>query len=119
MLFRSVPRLLREAVRRRSFVLFDAAIEQLIPPTSVLAGASILAGVAALLLRARGAAFLAGGLVAGQVVYTLVGLLLVRAPSRVYLALVCAPALVAWKIWLYVRVLLGRDRQGWVRTPRD
>jgi cellulose synthase/poly-beta-1,6-N-acetylglucosamine synthase-like glycosyltransferase len=114
-----VPRLLREAVRRRSFVLFDAAIEQLIPPTSVLAGASILAGIAALLLRARGAAFLAGGLVAGQLVYTLAGLLLVRAPRRVYLALIYAPALVAWKIWLYVRVLLGRDRQGWVRTPRD
>jgi len=35
------------------------------------------------------------------------------------LALLAAPALVVWKIWLYARVLLGRDRQGWVRTKRN
>jgi len=114
-----VPRLLREAARRPSYVLMDAAIEQLIPPSSVLAGASIVAGVAALLLRAWGAAIVAGGLVLGQAIYLVAGLLLARAPGRVYLALVYAPALIAWKVWLYVRVLLGRDRQGWVRTPRE
>jgi cellulose synthase/poly-beta-1,6-N-acetylglucosamine synthase-like glycosyltransferase len=114
-----VPTLARRAVRRRSLLLLDAAIEQLIPPTSILAGASAMALLAALLLRATGAAALAGSLLLAQAVYVLTGLLLVRAPARVYLALLFAPALVAWKVWLYARVLLGLDRQGWVRTTRN
>jgi len=138
-----VPRLLREAWRavrtgrgRRGYLLFDAAMEQIIPPFSILAGASILGlvlaailGGAAALTVGRPAWQIGGGmawagldlgiaLLLGQAIYTFTGLLLARAPRRVYLALLAAPALVVWKIWLYARVLLGLDRQGWVRTKR-
>jgi 1,2-diacylglycerol 3-beta-glucosyltransferase len=120
-----VPRLLRLALSRRSFMLFDAAVEQLIPPFSVLIGASILCLLAALGLAGltgqwgSATVLLAIGLVLGQGIYTVAGLLLTGAPRQVYLSLLYAPAFVVWKIWLYVRVLLGMDRQGWVRTARN
>jgi 1,2-diacylglycerol 3-beta-glucosyltransferase len=120
-----------------AYLLFDAAMEQIIPPFSILAGASVLGlllalvlGGAAALVAGRPAWQIAGslawtgvslglGLLIAQVLYTLAGLALAGAPRRVYLALLTAPALVVWKIWLYVRVLLGMDRQGWVRTKRN
>jgi cellulose synthase/poly-beta-1,6-N-acetylglucosamine synthase-like glycosyltransferase len=119
MLRQYAPRLLREAARRRSFVLFDAAVEQIIPPFSVLVGlcgACLLAGL--LLGSAAGAAW-GAALLLGQAVYTLTGLALAGAPRKVYAALAYAPALVLWKMWLYARVTLGLDRQGWTRTARN
>lgn len=140
-----VPKLLAAAWRalrgkgglRRAYLLFDSAMEQIIPPFSILAGASVLALLLALILGglagvAAGGSFwrIGGGLtwtttgialalLAGQAVYTFAGLLLARAPRRVYLALLAAPAMMVWKIWLYGRVLLGLDREGWVRTKRN
>ncbi len=116
---RYVPQLLRCSLRRRSFLLFDAAIEQLIPPFAVLFGASLLLLPAALLSGGRRVRALGLGIVAGESIYTLSGLALARAPRSVYRALLYAPAFVAWKCWLYVRVLLGLDRAGWVRTARE
>jgi cellulose synthase/poly-beta-1,6-N-acetylglucosamine synthase-like glycosyltransferase len=128
---------LRTKHGKRAYVLFDAAMEQIIPPFSILAGASVLSLLLALILGAA-SALVAGrlawqlngwltwltvglglGLLLGQAIYTLTGLWLAAAPRRVYLALLAAPAMVAWKIWLYARVLLGLDRQGWVRTKRN
>jgi glycosyltransferase involved in cell wall biosynthesis len=111
--------------RRQAYVLFDAAMEQIIPPFSVLVGASVLGLLLALILGGIGGGLMwAGvglgvGLLLGQAIYTISGLWLAAAPRRVYLALLAAPALVVWKIWLYARVLLGLDRQGWVRTKRN
>ncbi len=116
---RYVPRLLREARRRRSFLLFDAAAEQLIPPFSVIVGATAALLPAAILTRARRATALGLALLAGEAVYSLAALVLARAPRSVYRALLYAPAFIAWKCWLYLRVLLGRDRAGWLRTTRD
>ncbi len=114
-----VPRLLREAVRRRSFLLFDAAVEQLIPPYSVVAGASVAGLAAAAALRSRPGMLLGMALIKGQVVYIFTGLALARAPRQVYLTLLYAPFFVLWKIWLYIRVLLGRNTQDWIRTRRN
>ena len=117
-----VPRLLRMAFRRRRFAPFDAAMEQLIPPTAVLTaliGACTLAGVALGLLGAGWAGAWAGlALLAGEAIYLIIGLLLARAPARVWLALLYAPVFVVWKVVLYLRVLAGRERQGWIRTER-
>ena len=128
---RYVPQLLRAAWTGRSnrrFLLLDAAMEHLIPPFSILAGLSavtFLAAGALFLLPASGRTLplvnlgLALALLLGQLVYTLSGLRLVRAPRTVYVALLRAPFFVVWKIWLYVRVLLGRGDKGWVRTARN
>jgi cellulose synthase/poly-beta-1,6-N-acetylglucosamine synthase-like glycosyltransferase len=115
---RYAPRLLREGLRRRSFLLFDAAVEQLIPPFSVIVGGTLALLPAAMVARARRTSALAAALLAGEALYSLAALLLARAPTSVYRALLYAPAFIAWKCRLYVRVLLGRDRGGWIRTQR-
>ena len=123
-----VPQLLQEAWARQSFVLFDAAIEQLIPPFSILAGASFASFIGALLLPCnqkkqgilnKSGVALGLFLILGQVIYLFAGLILARAPKGVYIALLDAPRFVAWKILLYVRVLLGFDQDGWTRTTRN
>jgi hypothetical protein len=114
-----VPRLLRAAMARRSFLLLDAAIEQIIPPFSIVAAASLACLLAAALLGLPLALGLALFLVLGQALYTVAGLALARLPRRVYAALLYAPVFIAWKVWLYLRVTLGLDRKGWVRTARN
>ena len=119
MIRRFVPELLGQALQRRSFLLFDAAIEQLIPPFSVVAGASGALLLTALALRNSRGIALASYIVLGQAVYVFAGLALARAPGEVYRALLFTPAYVAWKLWLYVRLLLGLKPRSWVRTTRN
>lgn len=117
-----VPRLLARACRERNFVLFDAAVEQIIPPFSILAGLSLLGFAAAVVLptpRRRLSRRLALFTLAGQVVYLFAGLRLAHAPAAAYRALLGAPRFLAWKIALYGRILLGHRAQAWVRTDRN
>lgn len=114
--------LLIEALRRPRFVLWDAMIEHLIPPTSVLVSLILLVWgggiVAGLVNRMWLAAWLGGGLFLGIVIYLLAGLVLVRAPFQVWKALAYVPFFLVWKVGLYFRILFRREKQGWVRTER-
>jgi 1,2-diacylglycerol 3-beta-glucosyltransferase len=113
------PALLRQALARRRFALLDAVIEQLIPPTSVLAFLNVACLAGAFLFGMQGGAILAAALLACLALYVLAGLLFARAPWRVYGALLYAPLLMIWKVWLYARVLVTPGRQEWVRTARN
>lgn len=119
MIRRFVPRLLRTALRRRSFLLFDAAVEQLIPPFSVVAGLSALSLVFAGISGSPLAIGLSIFAVTAQVIYVFTGLFLARAPHTIYRALLFAPAFVIWKIWIYVRLLFGIKPGSWIRTARN
>ncbi len=133
-----VPVLLREAwsaLRKgeygRSYLLFDAVMEHLIPPFSILAGLSGLSLVTAVIIflitRNRAVVnqltqvnlLLGAAIILEQIIYVFYGLHLVQAPRKIYKALLYAPAFMAWKIWLYLRIMLGRSQQGWVRTARN
>ena len=134
-----VPALLRESWRvlrkggyGRAYLLFDAAMEHIIPPFSILTGLSGLSLATAVMLFfvTRDASLVNGRLgqlnlilgtavILAQIIYIFYGLHLVRAPKKIYQALLYAPVLVAWKIWLYMRIILGRGQQGWVRTARN
>ena len=114
-----VPRLLKASLRRRSFMLFDAAIEQLIPPFSIVVIACVGCLVWALALMHLPTIIVAVLLLAGIGMYVLASLILARMPRRVYQALLYAPFFVGWKLWLYIRVLVGAERNGWVRTARN
>lgn len=131
-----VPKLLQaswKAVRvgeyGRAYLLFDAIMEHIIPPFSILVGLSGLGFVASILLFAFDPAHrqniglinlvLGSANMIGQLVYIFYGLYLVRASKQIYRALLYAPGFVLWKIWLYIRILLGRDKDGWVRTARN
>ena len=114
--------LLRTAIGQRRFAPLDAAIEALIPPTAVftaMLAVGLVAGTGlGLVGLGWGTAWVGLILLAGLVGYLLAGLCLARAPARVWLALLYAPVFMIWKVSLYLRVLAGRDRQGWVRTER-
>ena len=119
MIRRFVPRLLRTALRRQSFLLFDAAVEQLIPPFAVLCGLTMLALALALLAAHQLALGLGLCALMAQIGYVATGLILTRAPGTVYRALLFAPLFLVWKIWLYVRILLGLKPVRWIRTARN
>jgi cellulose synthase/poly-beta-1,6-N-acetylglucosamine synthase-like glycosyltransferase len=119
MVRRFVPTLLGAGLRQRKFLLFDAAVEQLIPPFSVLTGAGSACLLAALALRNRTGIALAAAIVVGQTVYVFSGLVLARAPWSLYRALLFTPGFVTWKIWLYLRLLAGVKPQNWIRTTRN
>lgn len=119
-----VPTLLKQAFQRRSFVLFDAAVEQIIPPFSILAGGSLLAWLAAVAVpgnrqQRRRNLGLSSAILLGQVVYLFAGLKLAEAPTAVYKALLGVPKFIIWKIGLYLQVALGKGAQSWVRTERN
>lgn len=136
-----VPKLLKAAgsnLRHRHFsrtyLLLDAAMEHLIPPFSILAALSGLCVMLSLFMATlsyftvssinmipllSASISLGLGLIVGQAIYLLTGLYLVGAPKSVYYALLKTPIFVAWKIWHYVRVLLGLDSHEWVRTTRN
>ncbi|MCP4424510.1 MAG: glycosyltransferase [Chloroflexi bacterium] len=136
---RYVPALLREsraAVKKgeygRAYLLFDAVMEHIIPPFSLLTGLIGLGLLTALILflltpnispayNSLRIINLVIGIIniLGQIIYIFYGLYLVRAPKKVYKALLYAPAFMAWKIWLYVRIMLGRGQEEWVRTARN
>jgi 1,2-diacylglycerol 3-beta-glucosyltransferase len=63
---RYVPQVMAAALARRSYLLFDAAVEQLIPPFSVIVGATLALLPAAILTRARRATALGLVLVAAK-----------------------------------------------------
>ena len=118
---------------RYSFRLFDAVMEHIIPPLSILSSLVLLGFLASfsmsILLAALsldGSLFLprlnvmiSVGLILGLLVYLIIGLLLVKAPKKVYLSFAYAPILVGWKVLNYVRVLFRREQLTWVRTKRN
>jgi 1,2-diacylglycerol 3-beta-glucosyltransferase len=118
-----VPRLLARAVRYRSLLRADAAMELLVLPLALLAGvASLVLGLSALTALAGltswalviGALFAAGLLVA----YVLLGLRVAHAPRRMYATLGLAPAYLVWKAALYARLAIAGRSQRWIRTER-
>jgi cellulose synthase/poly-beta-1,6-N-acetylglucosamine synthase-like glycosyltransferase len=115
---RHVPGLLARGLATGSAVRLDAAVEQLIPPLSlpvVAGGLCLLAGV---LLGQPWLVLIAALGLAGQVAHLLVGLALVGAPARTYVALAYAPAYVLWKVWIYLRAAVSGGSGPWVRTAR-
>lgn len=117
----SVGPLLRQAFDTRRFAPLDAATEHLIPPTAILAAVlafCLLAGAGLAWAGHAGVWWGAVALGVGLAIYLLVGLWMVRAPGRVWLALLYAPFYVAWKIPLLVGVVFSRGAQRWVRTQR-
>jgi hypothetical protein len=104
-------------------------MEHIIPPFSILIGLSGLGFVASLILFIANPALresfglvnliLGSVNIIGQIIYIFYGLFLVRASWQIYKALLYAPGFIFWKIWLYIRILLGRDKDGWIRTARN
>jgi hypothetical protein len=113
------PRLLASGVVQRDLVRMHAGLEHLVPPQSLIAAGSAGSALTGLALGSRRLIALSAVSLAAQLAFVLGGLLHVRAPLRVYRALLIAPALIAGKMALYARLLSGRGPVAWVRTERE
>jgi cellulose synthase/poly-beta-1,6-N-acetylglucosamine synthase-like glycosyltransferase len=113
-----LPRFFVEVLKRPTPARLDALLDLIVPPQSLLALLLVAFFVVAALV---GVKLMVWPLVAAGCValYVLSGPAQRRAPLRVWLYLGAAPALVAWKLALYGKMLLGGGPKGWVRTPRD
>ena len=117
------PRLLEGAIARRDPVLFDLALDLLVPPLASLVLVTVAGAAASLVIVALGGPMwpsvpwlLAAACIA---VYVLRGWALSGAGARGLVDLfVLAPAYVIWKLTLHRR-RRGPDRDEWVRTPRE
>jgi 1,2-diacylglycerol 3-beta-glucosyltransferase len=130
MVRRYVPTLLRKAVTggpasRRAYA--DAVFDQAIPPFSVVvAGVAAWGGTAGLRAlvpiagrRRLGDVTAAAAVTATLAGYVLSALRLVGAPKAVYRSLLQAPRLGAWKIGLWLRMLVRPSSVSWLRTARN
>jgi glycosyltransferase involved in cell wall biosynthesis len=115
---RWTPQLLRSGVARGDLSQVHAGLECLLPPQSLIAAGSLVSITAGALTGSRRLVGLAAGTLLGQTAFVLLGLRLVRAPSRVYRALLTAPRLIVSKLVLYARLAAGQGPRAWVRTPR-
>jgi cellulose synthase/poly-beta-1,6-N-acetylglucosamine synthase-like glycosyltransferase len=113
-------RLLGLALRRRDKVLFDLALDVLVPPLSIVAAYVATGLVAALVWSGAGPMLrVAWVLCAAAIVLAVLrGWQLSHTGARGLVALLAAPFFVVWKLLLMLRKPLRRDGE-WVRTMRE
>jgi glycosyltransferase involved in cell wall biosynthesis len=122
---RYVPRLARAATvtgGRTRIALVDGVLDHLVPPLSVLAAAVGGVAVAETVVSVgRGDSRWRAAWVNPLVLlfHVATGLVLARVPASVYRSLLHAPAMVAWKIGLWVRMLARPGSVDWIRTARS
>ena len=122
---------------RQAYLFFDAMMEHIIPPFSILVGVNLFLIVIDMVLvklvipQSEGFFFsttfamvrinllLSLLLLIGQAFYVVYGLKLVGATSHVYLGLLYTPVYMLWKVFQYGRVLFQRGELEWVRTKRN
>jgi 1,2-diacylglycerol 3-beta-glucosyltransferase len=102
----------------------DAAMDQLVPPLSVVAAATGAWSAVAALRSVAGTPRTGDLVIAAATASTIVGHVLVAlrltgAPPSTYRGLLQTPRMVGWKLGLWLRVLLGRRSVAWTRTSRN
>lgn len=116
--------LMRDALKARSGLLFDLAMDVLVPPLSRVVAFAVLGAFASALLMAftgHGvAASLAFGLsLWGVGLYVFAGWLHSKTGLRGLVDLALAPVYVAWKVVLAFSRPKGQKKGEWVRTTRE
>lgn len=113
-----LPRVWRATVQRPSRLLLDGLLDLAVPPLSVVVLVNLLGLAVAWSAGSRATAvFAASLLVFGAAVIS--GLVQNRAPVGVWWRLLAAPAFVAWKLVLLLRIAAAPRMRDWQRTPRD
>jgi cellulose synthase/poly-beta-1,6-N-acetylglucosamine synthase-like glycosyltransferase len=115
--------LLRDALAQRSGLLLDLAADLLVPPLTLVVGASLLGtavtfGWSVWLGRPSAALWLLTGCDLGLVAYVLTGWWRSGIGPRGLLDLAFAPLYVVWKLLLMVRSPKEK-KDEWVRTARE
>lgn len=121
-LLTQVPKLLQASVRQRRFDLLALALDQCVPPLSLLVMLWIAVMAGALLAGILGASWIPAIVLAIEGLLILISIIGAWAKfGRVdlpVLALLAVPFYLLWKIPLYFSFLVQRQTK-WVRTERD
>lgn len=117
-----VPGLLLSAIRKRSLILFDAALDLAAPGYSTLTGLGVLLLIPALLLpEIPGSTYISIGLLiclATLILNFIVGLLVAGpTPGRIA-SVILAPVFIGWKGLIALRGFFGRGPVNWIRGAR-
>ncbi|MFK7804095.1 MAG: glycosyltransferase family 2 protein [Anaerolineae bacterium] len=112
---------------KSSIALLDAIMEHIIPPFAIFNGVSVvlfaLSAIAFLVDPnsniARWNIALTFCLILIQVLYLLSGLILTKAPFKVYKNLIYAPFYVLWKALLIFKIFGKKSEDDWIRTTRN
>ena len=119
------PLLLRESIRKLSFLPFDAFVELVTPAFVNLFGAAALLFVVNFIIWQCGGEFVQlyilwwALVVSCGILHVLLGLVAARADRLLYKAFFHIPRYALWKILLYTRLFKNKQTQEWVRTTRD
>ena len=118
------PLLLRRTVAGRSLIALDGAMEVFVLPlgllTLVAVGLLLVSGAAAAAGITSGWWPVAFGLAVALIgLHVLAGMWVGRAPTRLYTAVAFAPVYLVWKIVVYLWLVLGVERNRWIRTDRS
>jgi hypothetical protein len=125
---RFLPLLVQSSVRDREHRVakIDAALDIVVPPLSLLAGAVGTAAICSVAVNLVGPTGLRRvsaqmGLLMSAVMsaHVLLALRMTRAPRSVYVALSRAPQLLIWKIRVMAKLTHQTSRVEWVRTQRN
>lgn len=125
LLFTVAPRLLAESLQKRDNILYDRAMELIIPPFAELFALPCLflclCSVSAVLLGWHAVGLIAwgwGAILALLAGYLALGLWGARIPAKVALSILRAPVYIVWKFGLYAVMAVGGSSAGWKRTER-
>lgn len=116
-----VPELLRQAIRRRSALLLDLALDLIVPPIGQLAlfsGLGLMTAAVAMLFGAVVAPFVWGAALLGLLLHVLAGWYVSGVGPRGLVDLLWAPVYVIWKLSLRFGDR-GKTPPEWVRTKRE
>lgn len=119
-----VPAILKQAWKKKSFYIFEAAIDAAFPPLAILLlGSGSFALLNWMLLKfgllTTHVLFIAWlFVIAMMVLHCTLGMILAKVHPRNLLAFLYVPRFLVWKIGVYGTMLLGKAGKGWVRTER-
>ncbi|MEW6193621.1 MAG: glycosyltransferase family 2 protein [Bacteroidota bacterium] len=117
--------LLKEALGKKSFKIFDAFVELITPAFTNLFLITAVMLLATWLITYAGILssnfFLIMWILflALQIFYVLGGLFLARADASAYKALLNAPKFALWKLILYFKLMTKGHTKAWIRTARE
>jgi cellulose synthase/poly-beta-1,6-N-acetylglucosamine synthase-like glycosyltransferase len=116
------PRLLRSGLRHLTWPQIDGALELVMPSYSTLLMIALLTTVAWAILPGVAQTLpwpWFAVIWVGFLAYPPMGLLLERAPTKLYLYLTFAPFYAVWRTWLRVWIRFRHGSSAWMRTPRS